>query len=638
MFFLNLTAGQFLALFGAVSGAAVLLYLLDRSRRKQTVATLRFWVAAEQPPLVRRRKRIQQPLSLLLQVISMGLLLLAIAQLRLGTKMGAPRDHVLILDTSAWMSARAVGDKTGRRTLMDEARDRARGYVKAVPGADRVMLVRADALATPATAFESDRRKLEDAIAQSAPGATALNLDEALGFARQTQAMGSRRAGEIVFAGALRVAEPSRTGSPGVPNLRILPVPDSAENCGLRRMAVRRSATDPDVWEIYVAAKNYGTATRAVSVHLSYGGVLAGIRPLTLTPGAEREVTYTYRTRAAGLLEASLFPHDGFPDDDRAILELPAEPNLQVTVYSDEPDALRPILAANPRVVAVYHKTAQYRSDDSGLVIVDRFRPNEAPHADAIWIDPPANASPIRVRTRLQGAQFDRWCVDNPLCGGLRTRDLQLGGVSVLENAPGDIPIGLVQQGPVIVARPGKPKTVVFGFHPAASELRYELAMPLLFANILRWMAPQLFRQAALAAGSVGTVTAEIDPGVRPEDVRVLQENGESLPFTLRDRALHFFTGTPGTVRLLSGDREVIYSLTLPQLWEGKWEAPAGARRGIPTFRENAGASRDLWPLLAILGAAGLVVEWMLFGQMRRSLAHMRARFSLIRPRARKAS
>src|SRR5256885_15296797 len=87
-----------------------------------------------------------------------------------------PRDHVLILDTSAWMASTMMASTTmastrgGRRTLMDEARDKARAYLKSVPASDRVMLVRADALTTPATAFESDRTKLEQAVAESAPG------------------------------------------------------------------------------------------------------------------------------------------------------------------------------------------------------------------------------------------------------------------------------------------------------------------------------------------------------------------------------------------------------------------------------------------------------------------------------------
>src|SRR6267142_2801564 len=124
MYLLNLSVAQFAAIFGSIAVTMVVLYLLDRSRRKQVVSTLRFWIPAEQPPVVHRRKKIQQPLSLILQLLSMLLLVLAIAQLRLGTPIGTPRDHVLILDTSAWMAAAASGP--ARRTLMDEARDKAR--------------------------------------------------------------------------------------------------------------------------------------------------------------------------------------------------------------------------------------------------------------------------------------------------------------------------------------------------------------------------------------------------------------------------------------------------------------------------------------------------------------------------------
>src|ERR1044072_3355540 len=138
MFLLNLSFLQFVAVFGSISAVSVALYLLDRSRRKQVVSTLRFWVAAEQPAVAARRKHIQQPWSLILQLVSMALLLLAIAQLRLGTPAQAGRDHVIILDASAWMAARS-----GNRTLMDLTRDRARRYLHALPSRDRVMLIRA---------------------------------------------------------------------------------------------------------------------------------------------------------------------------------------------------------------------------------------------------------------------------------------------------------------------------------------------------------------------------------------------------------------------------------------------------------------------------------------------------------------
>ena len=635
MYFLNLSLGQFVALFGTISAAMVLLYLLGRSRRKQVVATLRFWVAAEQPVVVHKRKKIQQPLSLILQLLSMLLLLLAIAQLRLGSQLATPRDHVVILDTSAWMSA-----ATGNRTLMDEARDKARAYLKTVPASDRVMLVRADALSTPATAFESSRAKLEQAIAQSAPGATALNLDQALAFAHQEQTLDAQRAGEIVYVGPGRIAaESQRTSAPPPKNLRVLPVVDSVENCGLRKIGVRRSTTDPDVWDIFASVRNYGASAKAVTLSLRFGGAPAGAKRLAVPASSEREVAFAYRTHAAGLLEANLLPHDSFPADDYAALELPPLPSLTVTVYSNEPDVLRPAFTAIPRVHALFRRVEDYSAGSTpGLVILDRFRPPQPPPGNAIWIEPPAGASPIPVRSKLEGVAFDRWCSDDPLCAGLRTKDLRLASTYVFESAPSDIKIAQVQSGPVIVARTGRNKIVVFGFHPGLSDLRYELASPLLFGNILRWMAPELFRRSAVAAGSAGTVTTQLDPDVRPEDARVLQQDGTPVPFTTRGHTLRFFSGTPGTVRVLAADRETVYSLTLPELWDLKWEMPAATRRGLPAFHEAAGSSKDLWQLLALLGGLGLLVEWLMFGRTEGRMRRLRARLAVLRPGIKKAS
>ena len=204
MFFFNLSFPEFLAILGSVSAVVVTLYLLDRTRKKQTVATLRFFTALDKVPQYRHRRRLQQPWSLLLQLISMALLLLALAQLRLGSPDRYSRNHVLILDTSAWMAARS-----GQGRLIDQARAGAKAYLKSIPPNDRVMLVRADALATPATPFESDRTKLERAIDQTQPGAAVLNVDQALAFAQQSLNRGlnpnAKTRGEIVFAGAGRV-------------------------------------------------------------------------------------------------------------------------------------------------------------------------------------------------------------------------------------------------------------------------------------------------------------------------------------------------------------------------------------------------------------------------------------------------
>ncbi len=112
MEFLNLTLGQFLAVF-AVICRRLSRPLPARPHPPQTSRLHpRFWVAPGQPAPVSRRRRIQQPLSLLLQLLGMALLLLAIAEFQFGGGFNKRRDHVLVLDTSAWMAARCPAAPT----------------------------------------------------------------------------------------------------------------------------------------------------------------------------------------------------------------------------------------------------------------------------------------------------------------------------------------------------------------------------------------------------------------------------------------------------------------------------------------------------------------------------------------------
>jgi hypothetical protein len=610
--FLNLSLGELLGVAGAISAGVVALYLLDRSKRRQVVATLRFWTAADSRTEMKHRKRIQQPWSLLLQLLSLLFLLIALAGPRWGSD-DSGRDHVLILDTSAWMGAR-----NGRTTLIDEARVAARAYVKALPSRDRVMLVRADALATPVTAFEADRSVIEDAIRRSQPGASALNLTLALEFAQRAQKLQAQHAGEIVYAGAGRVPE-DEAGLTAVPsNLRVLAVEGGPENVGLRKIGLRRSTAAADTWDIFVSLKNYGLKARDVGLELQFGGAAAGSRSFSLKPGEEQQATFAYRTRAAGYLEARLNSRDAFPQDDRAVVELPSEKPLRVVVYTNEPALLKPVISSNAQVQAIFETPAKYDPKErADIVILDRFAPPVKPLVSSIWIEPPALGSPIPVKGTRNAVKLQSWRTDTPLGAGLRTKDVQLASVEVFTLAAGDIPVAESTEGPLIVARPGSPKIVALGFHPVKSSMKYELATPLLIANTLRWMAPDVFRSREVQAGTVGTVTVPVEKGTDPSAVRVVTEDSRPLPFTIEDNVLRFFCGAPGTVRVLTGDRELVYSLTLPDVGESLWRVPANVRKGIPRQIGNGVSSTDIWPWFAVAGALGLLIDWLLFGRSR---------------------
>jgi len=619
MFFLNLSLPEFLTILGSLSGVVVALYLLDRLRKHHTVPTLRFFAAIEKPPVLKHRRKLQQPWSLLLQLISLLLLLLAIAQLRFGSPVRYSRDHVLILDVSPWMAARL-----GPNRLMDQARIAARNYVNALPPADRVMVVRAGLLATPALLFESDRKKIQLAIDQTQPGAASLNLQGALDFARRAQRVQSERPGEIVFIGAARIPsdEAARLEPPA--NFRFIPITGPSEHVGLRKISVHRAMDDPDVWEVFLAVKNYGTAARSIPAVVNFGGSPVATRRFVLGPGVEESFSFRFRTRARGWLEARLAPSEAlrqdaaFRQDSRAILELPPRGVAPVTIYSAEPDLLRPIFTAIPGIQANFLPIAKYDPNArTGIVVLDHFAAPSPPATQSVWIEPPINGSPIPVETIQSSVKLNQWLADHPLGAGLRTRDIELASAEIFRPAPGDITVARSNARPLIVARPGPPKIVVLGFHPVRSGLKYQLTTPLLFANIIRWMEPDAFRSWELTAGAAGTVDVELESETDPNTVRVQTEDGKSLPFTIEGKALRFFTADPGIVRVLAGDRELVYSLTLPQPGDTVWR-PANVKLGLPGRAPAGPASRDIWQWLAILGAAGLLADWILFGRIDR--------------------
>lgn len=613
MNFLNLGLGELLGVLSAVSAGVVALYLLDRSKRRHLVATLRFWTPAEVRTELKHRRRIQQPWSLVLQLLSLALLLTAIAGPQFGVFDGAGEDHVVILDTSAWMGA--LGE---RGTLMDQAKANARAYLRALPRGDRVMLVRADAAATPATGFESNREAVEEAIAQSQAGVSALNLAQALEFSRRALELESRHPGEVVFVGAARVPA-ADAGLANVPErFRMIAVEAREDNVGLRKLAMRRSPASPESWDIFVAVRNYGARAQTVDLAVQFAMSPVGSRRMTLPPGAEQQATFTYREKAGGWVEARLNVRDAFPQDDRAVVELPPQASVKVRVYSSEPALLGPLFASNPLLQTEFLSPASYDARaQSDVVVLDRFAPATPPEAPSIWIEPPPAGSPVPVRSTAKNAALERWSASSSLGAGLYTRDVTLESAEIFSPAPGDVIVAEAGGGPVIVARSGAVKQVLVGFHPGRGSMRYELATPLLIANTLRWMAPGAYRRYEVEAGTAGTVTAQLEKNTDPAQIVVTDEARRKLPFTLQDGTLSFFAGAPGTVRVAVGDREMVYSLTLPQVAEAQWKAPATALKGVPRTARAEAAPTDVWPWLALLGGIGLLVDWIFFGRSR---------------------
>jgi hypothetical protein len=233
---------------------------------------------------------------------------------------------------------------------------------------------------------------------------------------------------------------------------------------------------------------------------------------------------------------------------------------------------------------------------------------------------PPAKDSPIPVVSTQTNATLNRWHTETPLGAGLHSKELQLPTAEIFESVPGDIPVASTARGPVVIAQAGnadRARSAVIGFDPMNGPLRFEVSTPLLFANLLRWLEPESFRTFQLTAGAVGLASVPLDAKESEQKLKVVDDRGFTVPFTVRSGILQLYTARPSVVRILSNDRERVLSLTLPGMAEFAWQPPPATPRTLARTDWFGPSAVDLWKWLAALGAIGLLVEWLFFGQQR---------------------
>jgi von Willebrand factor type A domain/Aerotolerance regulator N-terminal len=615
MFFLNLSLPEFLTLLGSLSGIVAALYLLDRAKRKKVVSSLRFWVAAPRVNEQQRRKRIREPWSLILQLVSLLLLLLAIAQLEWGSRERVGRNHAIVLDTSSWMA-----QTNGSNVLLEAAKQKAREYVNSLPPHDRVMLIRADSIATPVTSFSENRKQVFRAIAESKPSYSALNLASALNLGYHALKWSNAGTGEVVFIGGRRVANWDDENA-AVPGLRALPVTEKSDDAGIRRISVRRDPETNDLWLASVAVRNYSEKARDVHVKLQFGATGFALRTLNLDAGEERIAEYKFTTTGPGMLTASIDTRDDLPLDNRVQLELPSASRLRVAVYSNRPSVWQPLLEADSQLQTTYLSPALYSALPSAdVMILDGFSPAKEPRVPSIWISPERDKSPVPVASTQSDVVLSRWNADTPLGAGLRSKETHLAQAEVFDKSASDVAIAISDHGPVVVARPAagsRPRLAEIGFDPLGGSLKYEVSTPLLFANLFHWLEPESLRTTELTATGVGSASVVLDANESKQRFRVVDDRGFAVPFTVRGGVLQLYASKPSIVRVITPERERILSLTLPGIGEFQWKPPSSVAHSMPRIDWPGRSAVDLWKWLAILGGIGLLVEWLFFGKQR---------------------
>lgn len=619
MFFLNFTAGEFLLLFTALAGVVTALYLFDRSKTKKIVSSLRFWALDLVSAQRSSRKRIREPWSFVLQILSILLLLLAIGQLEWGRGKHHNRKDVLLVDTSAWSREVVNG-----QTVLDTEKKIAAQYLKRLPATDRVLLAGVDASAVPGTVFTSNRAELLGGIGKLQPSYAALDIHRALSFAQQAETTADSGDGEVVYIGPGRIGRGTNT-SLAIRNLRTISVPLEEENCGIRSIGLRRDSRNFPRWNAVVSVENYGKQAHTLQLISTLSGRTVDSRLLKIGPQKRTTTEYSFVDAAGGRLVVGIEPGDALRADDRTVIAVPRNSKMRLAVFTRRPAVLKPLIQADENLEASFLSPEQYAPapPNADALLLDQFSPDALPQRPALWIAPPRDRSPIPVAQVLDDVVLTASDARDDLHSQIQGRgDIRLKNTEVFSTMEGDAVFASTTSGAVAVGHQAhSSRFAVLGFDPLAGDLRFESATPVLFADLLRWLSPQSIAASVLTTAFVGEATMALPRERARRVVSVADENGAAIPFSIQGRLLQFSTNAPAQIYIRFDDGGRLSVPVLADVAEDVWTPPANSNKGMPQRITGLPSDVDLWRWLAFFGGVGFLADWLLFGRGRRTEA-----------------
>jgi hypothetical protein len=632
--FLDLPA---LALAAIAVPVLLALYFLRLRRRRLRIPSTILWRRSTEDiqanvPFQRLRF---SPL-LVLQLLAIAAIILALGRPVLRAEAGQSQRLILLVDRSASMSAL---DSNGR-TRLEDAKQAARTFVQRIGRASEPAELMVVAFASSAQAlcgFESDRRRLIEAIESIAPSDEEADLDAALDLAGAFAGgqESSQPAPEVALFSDGGVRPPVAPGGFSLRAgrfrfVRAGNVADDVDNTGIASFSARRDHREPD--QVLVLARLVNAAARPVTtaVTLRVDGVAAEIRSVTIAGAAEHpgEAAFSAVLDLPGgaILSLALGHRDQLPADDTAALVIQPQtapriglihagerpdPYLVALLESVAPQRLMITPASGPSSLDPASLDPAWPKADVDMLVYDRLSPARDPEVPALLAGALPHGASRRVEPGDSAMRVLSWDRAHPLLRHVALDTLVYSGAGGVELPPGWTALAQGPEGPVIAARTAPTRQVAVLFALSKSNWPTDLSIAVFIKNALDYLFP---------AG------AEPARAFRP---------GE--PVVVRSR--------PGSHRLtvagLELDVEPETDVTLPALQRVGLYAVPGAEppmdriavnlasdvesdtRFRPALVVNAAAARaqaaaesapvELWPFLAFAAAVLLLLEWIVY-------------------------
>ncbi len=612
---------QFLTPIGfALSALAIpilLLYMLKLRRKQTRVSSTLLW-----EKLLRDRQanapwqKLKRNLLLFLQLLILAALVTALARPAAQTKVIATGSVIVMLDASASMNA---VDATPSR--FEEARKSALTLINGLSSDSAMTLILVAKTPQTLIASETDKSLLKAALSKAQVTQGSADWSAAFALAAGATRNGAASTVVIVSDGGL-----PESGLPSLPSeVRYIPIGQADDNLAISALALRASNGVP---QLFAEVTNTSDVDRKVLLSLYLGNDLFDARQLDIPANSQKSISLENLPITTAIYKAHISdsigsdkPLDSLSLDDTAFAIYQSSAARRALLVSKGNLFLEQLLASLPgiqpfRALPAADGTLQIPSEPFDLYIFDGYIPAELPKSNLLLINPTTNPFFAVGETfkDINNIQVNEHAL---------TRYVDWKTVHVLQAHKVTVPNWMnvlieSDSTPLVFAgETNGQRLAVLTFDLRESDLPLQIAYPILFSNLINYLAPPsaFDSSQSLQAGESLTIVPPTDA----EQVVIASPSNQT--FTLAaGQTLFSQTNELGyyAVNFVSTDSTKVeyFAVNLFDPSESNLQPreilQIGSTSVAPTVSQQIGL-QELWKWLAGFALLVLMIEWQVF-------------------------
>lgn len=599
---MNLVAPSALLWLIPLAGILIVLYLLKMRRKEMQVSATFLWPSSVYEVRANSLfQRLRFTWLLVLQLLALSLCIFALARPQVRANSLTGEVTVLVIDTSAAMSATDV-----KPSRLGQAVQIANRFVSAVRPGDRLSIIEAGPTPRVLAPLSDDQGSMRLALQSVQPTDAEADVGEALRLAASLVTKASAARIVLLSDG---VFPPITDFAPGNAQLVFQEIGTSGENTAIAAFGVSDTPRGP---ELYCALKNYGAAPSPGVLNLYADGNLVDSEKVDVAAKGTTSKTIAVPP-GAKVLEAKLDDNDFLKSDNYAVA-LRGNSALSVLLVGPGDLFLERALSLDLRVTL--YKAPSMPANQKFDVVVFEGTPETAVSASGVLtFGQPGPNSPVAVIGAAGRTAFRSKDDNDPLMKGVTLEDTFISKSVAVKPSEGAKAVAVGDQGALIVESKGGQRHIFVAFSPLDSDFPLHISFPIFIGNALTFLAPKEITNTALSVSAGRTISLPASNGslsVRSPDGQREQIRAFHGQFVLRD------LDSVGEYTLSGANAKKVFVSFASQDQSDILPKPTLAAGSARVASSNV-TSRlsDWWKPLALLALLVLGAEWWLY--MRRS-------------------